>query len=261
MPELPDVEIFRRRLEAHGLDRPVRRTTVAAPDLLAGVSPQSLGRLLKNHPLVETRRHGKYLFAARDGRDGWLVLHFGMSGSIQPLEPGDVPPGHSSLTIDFDEGGIAYVAPRRLGMIGWTENPDVFVEEHQLGPDALSVERDSFVGMLAAQRGMLKCRLMDQACIAGIGNVYADEMLFQAGLHPRTEVAALDGEATETLHAIMRRVLTTAIEARADPDRLPSDWLLPHREKGAHCPRCDGELATVEACGRRSWYCPDCQRG
>jgi formamidopyrimidine-DNA glycosylase len=261
MPELPDVEIFRRRLDAHGLGRPVRRTTVVAPDLLDGVTPQSLGRLLKNHPLVETRRHGKYLFAAREGRDGWLLLHFGMSGSIQPLEAGELPPGHSCLIIAFDEGGIVYVAPRRLGMIGWTENPDLFVREHRLGPDALSLERDAFVAMLAAHRGMLKCRLMDQESIAGIGNVYADEMLFQAGLHPRSEVAALDDERAAALHAVMRRVLTTAIEADADPGRLPSDWLLPHREKGAHCPRCNGELATVEACGRTAWYCPTCQRG
>jgi len=261
MPELPDVEIFRRRLDRHGLDRPVRRITVAAPDLLEGVSPQSLGRLLKNHPLVATHRHGKYLFVARDGRDGWLVLHFGMSGSLEPLESGDEPPEHACLTVRFDEGGIAYVAPRRLGLIGWTESPDAFVQAHRLGPDALAMERDAFVAALVQHHGMVKCWLMDQGRIAGIGNVYADEILFQAGLPPRTGITALEREKAERLHAIVRRVLSAAIEAQADPGRLPDDYLLPHREPGGQCPRCGVSLATVEACGRRGWYCPACQSG
>jgi len=259
MPELPDVEIFRRRLDRHGLDRPVRRTTVAAPDLLDGASPQSLGRLLKNHRLVETRRHGKYLFASRDGGDGWLVLHFGMSGSVQPLVPDEEPPEHACLTIAFDEGGIAYVAPRRLGMIGWTESPAAFVEAHHLGPDALAIDRDAFVEALSAHHGMIKCWLMDQGHIAGVGNVYADEILFQAELPPRCEAAALDREAAGRLHGIMQRVLSAAIEARADPERLPEGYLLPHREQGGLCPRCGGEVASVDACGRTAWYCPTCQ--
>ena len=259
MPELPDVDIFRRRLDRHGLDRPVRRTTVAAPDLLGGLTPQSLGRLLKNHPLVETRRHGKYLFAARDGRDGWLVLHFGMSGRIEPLDAGEEAPEHTGLAIAFDEEGMAYVAPRRLGMIGWTENPEAFAEAHHLGPDALAVDRDAFVAALMAHHGMVKCWLMDQSRIAGIGNVYSDEILFQARWHPRCTAGALDRETAGELHGVMREVLEAAIEAGADAERLAADYLLAHRVQGGRCPRCGGEVASVDACGRTAWYCPACQ--
>ncbi|WP_372592337.1 Fpg/Nei family DNA glycosylase [Guyparkeria sp.] len=259
MPELPDVETFRRTLDAHGLGRPVRRTTVSAPDLLADISPQSLGRLLKNHSLVETRRHGKYLFTAREGRDGWLVLHFGMSGTLVMLEGKGAQPEHAGLVVTFDHGGVAYDSPRRLGMIGWTESPEAFAASRELGPDALAIDRESFVSGLRGYRGAIKCWLMDQARLAGIGNVYSDEILFQAGLHPKHAGNSLNGTQAESVYGIMQRVLEGAVAAGADPARLPDGYLLPNRGEGGRCPACGEALDTVRACGRTAWYCPHCQ--
>ncbi|MFO7581227.1 Fpg/Nei family DNA glycosylase [Guyparkeria sp.] len=259
MPELPDVEIFRRTLDRHGQGRPVRRTTVAARDLLVDVSPQSLGRLLKNRSLVETRRHGKYLFAGREGGDGWLVLHFGMSGSLEMMERGDAPPETACLVIAFDEGGFAYLSSRRLGMIGWTADPAAFASAHHLGPDALAIGRADFVAALRGHRGAVKCWLMDQERLAGIGNVYSDEILFQAGLHPKHAGSSLDDAQAETIFEAMRRVLEEAVAAEADPARLPDGYLLPQRLEGGRCPRCGQALDTLRACGRNAWYCPHCQ--
>src|SRR5690606_8766770 len=103
----------------------------------------------------------------------------------------------------------------------------------------------------------------DQSLIAGIGNVYSDEILFRARIHPATPVHALDDRTLKQLHRQMRRVLETAISKGAGSQdverRMPRTWLLPRRRKGAACPRCGGKLATMGIQGRSSYYCPACQ--
>lgn len=92
--------------------------------------------------------------------------------------------------------------------------------------------------------------------LAGLGNEYTDEILFQAGLHPRTPVEALDDEALERLYDTMREVIEKADEARVDPDRMPDSFLLPHRDEGAPCPRCGRPLEKIEVVGRPTYLCP-----
>lgn len=259
MPELPDVETFRRYLDEHGLARTVEQTRVQAEELLEEVTAQGLGRRLKGRRLTATRRHGKYLFAGRDG-GGWLVLHFGMSGFLQALGPDTSPPRHTRMALTFEDGGgLAYVAPRKLGLITWTDDPDGFTASRELGPDALAIERGPFVEAVRNHRGGIKCWLMDQSTIAGIGNIYSDEVLFRARLHPKRKGSRLDETEAGRLYGSMREVLLTAIEARARPERLPGDYILPRRGEEASCPRCGGRLAPIKACGRTAWYCPDCQ--
>jgi formamidopyrimidine-DNA glycosylase len=104
---------------------------------------------------------------------------------------------------------------------------------------------------------------MDQARLSGIGNVYSDEILFQAGLHPKATAGDLEAETVDRLYDTMRRVLEQAIDLGAGdpdfPDRAPKDWLLPHRNKGGRCPRCGGELVKATISGRSAWLCPGCQ--
>jgi formamidopyrimidine-DNA glycosylase len=104
---------------------------------------------------------------------------------------------------------------------------------------------------------------MDQTLIAGIGNIYADEILFQARLHPKTPVTSLDDRQGAELFSQIKQVLKTAIECGAGAEqflgRLPDHYLLPHREKDGKCPRCGGPIASLKAAGRTSYYCPRCQ--
>ncbi|HKJ77265.1 MAG TPA: DNA-formamidopyrimidine glycosylase family protein [Gammaproteobacteria bacterium] len=260
MPELPDVETFRRYLDANGLDRTIARTHVEAEDLLEGLTAQGLGQRLKGRRLTATRRHGKYLFAARDDYDGWLVLHFGMSGFLQAVGPGESPPQHTRMTLDFEDGGVlAYAALRKLGLIAWTDDPAAFAAARGLGPDALAIERAAFVQAVRCHRGGVKCWLMDQSALAGVGNVYSDEVLFQAGLHPKRKGNRLGEAEADRLYDALHAVLEAAVDARADPDRLPEGHILPLRGKEAPCPRCGGPLSPIKACGRTGWYCPACQ--
>jgi formamidopyrimidine-DNA glycosylase len=109
----------------------------------------------------------------------------------------------------------------------------------------------------------VKSVLMDQALIAGIGNIYADEILFQARLHPKAPVTSLGERERALLFEQIKAVLTTAIDCGAGAEqlleRLPDDYLLPQREKDGKCPRCGAKIATLKAAGRTAYFCPRCQ--
>lgn len=259
MPELPDVETFKRYLDATALHQPVAGVRIGAPRLLRGLPPQALGQRLRRRSLESTRRHGKWLFA-RAGGAGWLVLHFGMSGRLQYAKSAAALPPHPELLLRFANGaGLAYLAPRKLGRIDWTPDPDAYVADHAPGPDALALGRVGFRQRARGRRGGVKAWLMDQRALAGIGNLYSDEILFQAGIHPRRAVADLDEAALGRLYRAMRRVLREAIAAGADPRAMPANFLLRERSPGGRCPRCGEALATTRAAGRTAWYCPRCQ--
>jgi len=261
MPELPDVETFRRYVDATSRHQRITAVDLDATRMLKAARAEEIRAALTGGRFEATARRGKFLFVAID--DGpWLVLHFGMTGLLTYFKADGAAPSHTRLLVHF-EGGyrLAGVWRRRLGRIDLAHDPDDFAVTNGLGPDAFAPElgRDELAAMLAERRGGLKSALMDQGFIAGIGNVYSDEILFQAGLMPDRAAAELAGDELDALHRALRHVLETAIDRQADPDRLPSSWLLPHREEGARCPRCGGELAHRRIAGRTSWYCPRCQ--
>ena len=259
MPELPDVETFRRVLEKHALHRTIAGFDLEAPRLLDGIDEAKLRENLVGHRFEATHRHGKYLFAHLD-HDPWLVLHFGMTGEPRPFGPDEAPPPYARFIIHFQDGGhLAYIDPRKLGEIGLTPDPQTFVRDKGLGPDALGLDWPTFRALTQGARGMVKPWLMDQHHLAGIGNIYGDEILFQAGIHPRRKMEDLDEDALRRIHQAMQDTLGLAIGAHADPARMPPHFLIPHRHKGGHCPKCHTPLEHTKIQGRTSWYCPRCQ--
>ncbi len=259
MPELPEVETFRRHIEAHALHRPIQRTEIHEPRLLADITADELRHHLEGHSLDATHRHGKYLFIRLE-HGPWLVLHFGMSGEPRTYGPQDPPPPHARLILHFQDGGhLAYIDPRKLGEITLTPEPGHLIHRKGLGPDALETGWTTFHRLTQGQRGMIKPWLMDQHHIAGIGNIYSDEILFQAGIHPRHPLPRLEETRLRRLHHKIRDTLQQAIAAQADPTRLPPHFLIPHRRPGGRCPRCHATLAHQKINGRTSWYCPRCQ--
>lgn len=259
MPELPDVETSKRYLDATALHQTIERVHIEAPELLEGLSPQGLGRALTQHRFERTRRHGKYVFVQLDtGR--WLVLHFGMSGRLAYYEHEQKEPPTAQLRIDFDNGyHLAYIAPRKLGHIALTDDAGDFIAAHKLGPDALALDFEHFRKRGAGHRGAVKSWLMNQQVMAGIGNIYADEILFQAGIHPQRPLTELGQDECERLFKSLRKVLDAAIAAQADPARLPASFLLPQRHKGGGCPVCGTPLETVAVSGRTAYRCSRCQ--
>ena len=259
MPELPDVELFRRTAEQYGLRRPVETVSIRPGGMTMTVSEDTLRSALLGHTLTDARRWGKHLFLrSGEDRSRWLRLHFGMTGALVPLSKGEAEPDHTRLRLDFRGGSaLAYRCPRKLGEIGLVESPRAFATAQGLGPDPLheGVGPATLRDRIRDRRGGLKAALMDQERVAGLGNVYVDEILFQEGLHPETGVPELSDEALEGLFETALRVVREAIEMGADVDRMPDRWLLPHREADTPCPRCDGTIRKTEVNGRPTYHC------
>jgi formamidopyrimidine-DNA glycosylase len=147
-----------------------------------------------------------------------------------------------------------------LGGVAFAEDEQAYIKERGLGPDALTLAWEPFMERLAARRGAIKSALMDQRLLAGLGNLYSDEVLFQARLHPQTEVTTLSAEALHQVYKTMQAVLEQAIASHADPTRLPQSWLLPHRHRRGPCPSCGKALVRHKVNQRSAYLCPNCQR-
>lgn len=261
MPELPDVETFRRYVEATSLHQRIESVEIDAPRMLQGISQAKFSARLIGKSFETTRRHGKYLFVELNSKP-WLLLHFGMTGYVKYFKAKSKAPKHTRMLIKFENCyHFACIWQRRLGQIRVLDDPESLIDQKNLGPDALvpGIQLPRFKEMLRTRRGSVKSALMDQHFVAGIGNIYSDEILFQARLHPRCQTRGLAERDVATLHRTLCHVLRVAVERRADPARMPQSWMLPHREAGGPCPRCGEQFATIGLAGRTAYYCPRCQ--
>jgi formamidopyrimidine-DNA glycosylase len=261
MPELPEVETFKRYLDATALHQEIEKVEIRSELLLEDTRVQELQDTLQGRSFRSTRRHGKYLFVELEG-DGWLVLHFGMSGRLKYFRDMTQDPPYDRFLVTFGNGyHLAYDAARKLGEIEVIHDWEAFIEEKELGPDVLDPDFDleTFLEILEQRRGMIKPALMDQQLMAGIGNVYSDEILFQAHIHPRTKIDQLDEKTRTVIDCIVQEVLRTAIEHQATPDEFPDSYLIPHRDPEGMCPLCGGEIERVKVSGCTAYYCPNRQ--
>ena len=259
MPELPDVEVFKRYVDSTSLHQDIETIEVKNGRVLGGVSAGGLKGGLEGRKFESTRRHGKHLFVELDD-GGWLLLHFGMTGGLKYYRDASLEPTHARVLFYFASGyHLAFDDQRLFGKVDLIEDPADFIEEKKLGLDPLDLGFPAFRERLEGRRGEIKATLMNQQVFAGIGNIYSDEILFQVRLHPRTSVARLDGDTLHNLHKQTRRVLHEAIEHGANPGGLPDSYLLPHRREGEDCPRGNGRIQKTKAAGRTAYYCPACQ--
>jgi formamidopyrimidine-DNA glycosylase len=260
MPELPEVETFKRYLDATSLHQRITGVEVLDSYVLKGVSARELARRLKRRRFESSCRHGKHLFVRTDG-DLWLRLHFGMTGFLSYFKGEEKAPRHARVVFVFEKDyRLAFDDQRMFGEIGLVKDVDTFLKKRGLGPDAIDVDLVQFKNILAKHHGAVKTILLDQKLIAGIGNIYADEILFRGCIHPATQTSALKEKAVPKLFRATRYILQKAIEAKADVDHIPKSWLLQHRGSGSKCPRCGHESKSATIGGRTAWFCAHCQR-
>jgi len=267
MPELPEVEVYRLRLEKSFLNQQIHWAW-APPSRVLQVSNSEVIESLVGRQFTSAERHGKYLFLkANTGK--YLVLHLGLSGSLHCYTKASMTPKHARLILQFENGWfLCFVCPQLIGgkVDIVTTEPSEYVRTAELGPDALAMSTKQFADALGAESkdSTVKLALMKQSLVAGIGNVYADEILFQRRVHPNTLVASLTPKLVQRLHKTMQRVLLKAIDCQADPAAYPNKWLTTHHED-LQCPRrgCGGELSKVKGYpkGQNSFFCPSCQKG
>lgn len=258
MPELPDVEGFKKYLDSTALHQKITATEVTDERFIKDTSRQKLQRNLKGAELDSSTRHGKWLFVHLSS-GGYLVLHFGMTGQLVYGKDQGGLHAHARLVLHLaNDRELDVVSQRMIGRASYADDVDEVLRQHEVGPDAMEISRDDFVETLKGRRGAIKSALMNQSVVAGIGNVYSDEILFQSGLHPATKVKSLSDKQLKDIHRTMRRVLTVASRKGGDGRKAPRTWLLGDRRK-TDCPRCGTKLKSATINGRTAWFCPHCQ--
>jgi formamidopyrimidine-DNA glycosylase len=276
MPELPEVEVVRRDLDdvvrgrtivgvEIGRDRSVRRAA----------SPAAFVDAARGREIVGTRRIGKFLVVDLDGPDA-IVVHLGMSGQLRVAASSDEPRAvHTHVVWSLSDGReVRFVDPRTFGQMFVSPSPNGARPAAlvHLGPDALlEVTPDDLARSLTGRRVAVKTRLMDQRAIAGLGNIYSDEILFRARVRGMRASASVTEPEVARLHAACREVLLAAVEARgsslADAQYVdlygrPGRFQLAHAvhaRAGEPCPRCGAPIARQRAGGRFGYSCPRCQ--
>ena len=260
MPELPEVETFKRYMDSTSLHQWITNVDVRDAYVLKRVSARELARRLKGRRFENSHRHGKHLFVRADD-ELWLRLHFGMTGWLQYLKRNEEPPKTARVIFRFaDNCRLAFDDQRKFGEIELIKDVDEFLQRRCIGPDALDLGLSEFKTIFRTHRGAVKAILLNQQLIAGIGNLYADEILFRARMHPATEAARLSDKDLARLFRATRYVLEKAIALKTDFNRLPKSWLLTHRGKHGRCPRCGRALKSATIGGRTSWFCAHCQK-
>ncbi len=262
MPELPEVEMRRRFMESQAVGRRILKVAVIDPTVTKRIGPAEITGSLKGQRITATRRHGKWLFTGlENGR--WLVLHFGMTGRLAVHGVDETPPRFVRLALHLNDGHtLAFVDSRKFGGAGMTDDVDAFLATRHWGPDPTlpGFDLNAFREIFAGRSGNLKGILLNQRVIAGIGNLYADEMLYQAGLHPETRAADLEPATVKKLYEAMMTAFGASLAVETRYAELPENFLLRHRNRTCQCPRCGATLKVHRVAGRSTYYCPRHQR-
>ncbi len=270
MPELPEVETIKRDLSSSILGKTFVGVTLNWPRIVQIPSPQALEQRLKGKTIAGLDRRGKYLiFRLSSGES--LILHFGMSGSLL-LNPKNQAVLHIRAIFRLDDGSRLYLRdPRKLGGIWLVEDADCFERISRLGPEALdpNLTAEHFAAAVKKHSAPIKAVLLDQGLIAGVGNMYADEALFAARIHPTRRANSLSHEELTQLFRQIRCILEEAIgccgASISDyrrPDGRPGTaqfvFKVAHRF-GEPCPVCTTPIERIPIRQRGSYFCPNCQ--
>lgn len=258
MPELPDVEIFRKEAEK-SKNSEITGFEINEKDFVE-LTQNKFNSNLKGKKFKDTLRRGKYLFMKVDD-DAGVVMHFGMTGYLEYKKGSEETPDYTKCSFVLkNKHKLHYISKRKLGHAKYVDEIEDFIKENEIGPDALELSESEFISRLKEKKSMIKSAMMDQSVVSGIGNVYADEILFQSKIHPKQKTNEMDDKTWKALHKNTVKVLKKAIEKEADVSKLPKSYLLPNREEGNDCPRCDGKIEQIKISGRTGYYCPSCQK-
>jgi len=258
MPELPDVEGFRRYFARHAQGQRILR--IEAPDrmMLRNRTPRSFAAALTGATFGEPRRHCKWLFAPAG--DPELLIHFGMTGLLHWSEGSEGRHPHDRVVFICERGELRYNNMRRFGGVwlarGGREQAGV---TGPLGPDAAALQREEFERLLRSRRGGIKAALMDQRLLAGIGNLLSDEILWRARVHPSRPVPSLDRRRTRRLYEALRAAVGESMRYGRVPHG--TRWLTRVRDdRDPTRPRCGTRLRKATVAGRTACWCPREQR-
>jgi formamidopyrimidine-DNA glycosylase len=264
MPELAEVEFFRRQWDAGFGQRVIRVAWHPEKRVFRGTDVTALGKTLTGARLLGSEGHGKQMLF-RFSRGASLGIHLGMSGRLRVEATGILPDKHDHLVLFQEERSLVYSDPRMFGRVRFALGKGVPEWWRNLPPAVISAAFTQAVlhqQLNRARRSPVKAVLLDQTVFPGVGNWMADEILWQIKLHPATPVGDLSASQQHKLWRTSRAICRTALKKiGADWGEPPKNWLIHRRwQKGGRCPR-DGTLLNHQTiAGRTTAWCPVCQR-
>jgi len=272
LPELPEVETIKRTLEIKLAGRTIREVVVLFPGIIGGPSPEEFAAGLADAPVLALRRRGKFLLVELAGGKT-LVIHFRMTGRLVYHAVNTAPAEHTRVIFELTGGGqLHFVDTRKFGRLWLLADPSTLSSLARLGREPLEEEfTREFLRLGLRRRGTkIKSLLLDQTFIAGLGNIYADEALHLAGLHPEKPARDLSPGEVGRLHRAIRRVLEEGIEHHGTTLRdyldgtgtkgRHQDYLRVHSRAGLPCPVCGTRIVRARVGGRSTHFCPCCQK-
>jgi formamidopyrimidine-DNA glycosylase len=267
MPELPEVQTIVATLRPFLLNRPIGQVRLLRADILHPAGIEFASELHGRAFAEITRRGKKIVMTLDDGRS--FYIHLGMSGRLTVEDSSTQLQKHTHLVISLhDKHELRFNDPRRFGGIWWIG--DDYHPDTGLGPEALEQTAADLAERLSHTRRAIKTALLDQSILAGLGNIYADEALFAAMIHPLTPANRLSCEQVTALSGAIKRVLNRALKHKGstlrdyrNADGLPGDFQKLHRvydREGKPCSNCGTPIRRLVISGRSSCFCPVCQR-
>ncbi len=281
MPELPEVETVVRGLRQAILGRRILSVALGKTDFID--DPAALERQLPGRTIEAVERYGKFMLlrlsatngAAPDAGNGAaseaaLLVHLGMTGQIAPLPAAKPREKHTHVCLLLDDGReLRYTDARRFGRMAYLTEVPLAEELQGFGADPLQVGEKEFAKRIRSRRARVKALLLDQSVLRGVGNIYADESLWQAKIHPARLGAKIDGRQAKVLHSRLREVLQKAIKMGGssisdflDAAGEPGEYQRRHRaygREGKACFRCGTLIRRAIVAGRSSYFFPKCQ--
>jgi formamidopyrimidine-DNA glycosylase len=281
MPELPEVETVARGLRQAILGRRIISVTLGKTDFID--DPAALEQHLPGRQIEAVERYGKFMLlrlsAVRgetlvttngDTAPASLLVHLGMTGQLAPSPAGQPLEKHTHICLLLDDGReLRYTDARRFGRVAYLTRALLAEELIGFGADPLEVRKEEFASRICERRARIKALLLDQSVLRGVGNIYADESLWRAKVHPAQLGAKLTRKQAETLHRVLQDILKKAIVLRGssisdflDAEGVPGEYQRHHRaygREGKSCYRCKTLIRRSIVAGRSSYFCPRCQ--
>lgn len=271
MPELPEVETIKEQLAAKITGLTITGATIYLEKVIATPAPVRFGEMIRGRAILGVNRRGKFLLFDLSG--GYrLVVHLRMSGQLVYETAAGPLPRHTHLVFHLDRGRLRLTDLRQFGRVWLVPAAAVQVKElGKLGPEPLSsaFTEEYFLARLQKSRRRIKALLLDQEVVAGIGNIYADEALYVAGVHPARRASDLSVREGKALYRAIQNVLQEGIAHRGTSIRDYVDaggeegshqhFLKVHNRAGRSCPECGTKIEKVKLGGRGTYFCPRCQ--
>jgi formamidopyrimidine-DNA glycosylase len=261
MPELPEVNTFQRYFDAAALQQQVLRVDVSDDKIIRNMKGDEFALKMKKRRFTGSTRRGKYLFADLDNGHS-VLLHFGMTGDLKLYQDEEDRPRFERFAFVLSDGNrLAFEDARKFGRILYLEDRDDYIGAVGLGPDALLITEEQFLAAMGKRKASLKGFLLDQKAMAGMGNLYADEVCYRTRIHPASVVEAIPQKKRKEIFAKMKEVLNKAVDQSVYYKAYPDNWLWHEWRYDDHlAPDGKSKVQNAKIAGRTTYWASPWQR-